>query len=296
MSAAHEDRLYIIKMKNMAKSLDKLRDCLKNSKEDANPPAYYNLTGAASQHDWDMFESMQTNAAYRCALLDYQGNKIIRIYWCKCSKNKTADKSSIFCVLKYQTEDAAIIENFVYNLHLNLETDFPDNSYINYEISRPLIEQMRCYETAPFVQEKNVQEYKALEEESALSPLAQRNQYCRRRYDLKAPQSRGEFQRDYDRIVYSKAFRRMVDKAQIFSSMKGDHYRTRMTHTLIVCQIARGICHKLKLNSPLAESIAVGHDLGHTPFGHQRKRTLPKRTNPFCSPMADLSITIRAFA
>ena len=66
----------------------------------------------------------------------------------------------------------------------------------------------------------------------------------------------------------------MVDKAQIFSSAKGDHYRTRMTHTLIVCQIAKSISHQLKLNSSLAEAIAIGHDLGHTPFGHQGERTL----------------------
>ena len=66
----------------------------------------------------------------------------------------------------------------------------------------------------------------------------------------------------------------MVDKAQIFSSVKGDHYRTRMTHTLVVCQIARNICNALGLNSNLAEAIAAGHDLGHTPFGHQGERTL----------------------
>lgn len=159
-------------------------------------------------------------------------------------------------------------------MHLNLETDFPDDSYLNFEISKPLIEQMRRFETKPFVQEEVELEYKELEEENTLSPLAQRNQYCRRKYNLKSPQQRGEFQRDHDRIIYSKAFRRMVDKAQIFSSIKGDHYRTRMTHTLIVCQIAKSISHQLKLNSSLAEAIAVGHDLGHTPFGHQGERTL----------------------
>lgn len=158
---------------------------------------------------------------------------------------------------------------------LNLETDFHPDSYINYEISKSLIIQMQKYELPPYVQPKINAEYSELEEERSLSPLAQKNQYCRRKYNLRHPhQSRSEFQRDYDRIVYSKAFRRMVDKAQIFSSMKGDHYRTRMTHTLIVCQIAKSICYRLKLNSSLAEAIAIGHDLGHTPFGHQGERTL----------------------
>ncbi|MFQ6863902.1 MAG: HD domain-containing protein, partial [Streptococcus sp.] len=110
---------------------------------------------------------------------------------------------------------------------------------------------------------------------------------------------------------------RMVDKAQIFSSAKGDHYRTRMTHTLIVCQIAKSISHQLKLNSSLAEAIAIGHDLGHTPFGHQGERTLhailtgkegfevnflslksddPIEDESALFPMEDLSTTIKASA
>lgn len=117
-------------------------------------------------------------------------------------------------------------------------------------------------------------DYNKRAEENTLSPLAQRNEYCIRKYSFKAPDIRSEFQRDYDRIVHCKAFRRMVDKAQIFSSVKGDHYRTRMTHTLIVNQIARSISDELHLNTPLAEAIAIGHDLGHTPFGHQGERTL----------------------
>lgn len=66
----------------------------------------------------------------------------------------------------------------------------------------------------------------------------------------------------------------MVDKTQVFSSSKGDHYRTRMTHTMIVCQIARSICNALNANQTLTEVIAIGHDLGHTPFGHIGERTL----------------------
>lgn len=85
---------------------------------------------------------------------------------------------------------------------------------------------------------------------------------------------RNPFQRDRERIVNSRAFRRLVDKAQIFSANKGDHYRTRMTHTLEVNQIAKAIALALGLNLDLTEAIALGHDIGHTPFGHQGERTL----------------------
>jgi len=76
------------------------------------------------------------------------------------------------------------------------------------------------------------------------------------------------FQRDRDRIIHSKAFRRLKQKTQVFLAPKGDHYRTRLTHTLEVSQIARTIARALRLNEDLTEAIALGHDLGHTPFGH----------------------------
>jgi len=79
---------------------------------------------------------------------------------------------------------------------------------------------------------------------------------------------RTEFQRDRDRIVYSNAFRRLKHKTQVFLSPLGDHYRTRLTHTLEVSEIARTVARALRLNEDLAEAIALGHDLGHTPFGH----------------------------
>ena len=82
------------------------------------------------------------------------------------------------------------------------------------------------------------------------------------------------FQRDRDRILYSKSFRRLKDKTQVFLSPDGDHYRTRMTHTLEVSQNARTIAKALLLNEDLAEAIALGHDLGHTPFGHAGERAL----------------------
>jgi dGTPase len=85
---------------------------------------------------------------------------------------------------------------------------------------------------------------------------------------------RPAFQRDRDRILHSKAFRRLKHKTQVFFAPTGDHYRTRLTHTLEVSQIARTIAKALALNEELTEAIALGHDLGHTPFGHQGERVL----------------------
>ncbi len=87
------------------------------------------------------------------------------------------------------------------------------------------------------------------------------------------------FQRDRDRIIHCKAFRRLKHKTQVFLSPESDHYRTRLTHTLEVSQIARTISRSLRLNEELTEAIALGHDLGHTPFGHAGERALAK-----CSP------------
>ena len=85
---------------------------------------------------------------------------------------------------------------------------------------------------------------------------------------------RTDYQRDRDRILHSKAFRRLKHKTQVFISPEGDHYRTRLTHTLEVSQIARTIARALRLNEDLTEAIALGHDLGHTPFGHAGEKVL----------------------
>lgn len=87
---------------------------------------------------------------------------------------------------------------------------------------------------------------------------------------------RTDFQRDRDRIIHSKAFRRLMHKTQVFLSPEADHYRTRLTHTLEVTQIARTIARSLKLNEDLCEAIGLGHDLGHTPFGHAGERVLQR--------------------
>src|ERR671924_741815 len=85
---------------------------------------------------------------------------------------------------------------------------------------------------------------------------------------------RPSFQRDRDRVIHTKAFRRLKHKTQVFFAPTGDHYRTRLTHTLEVSQIARSIAKVLRLNEELTEAIALGHDLGHTPFGHTGERVL----------------------
>jgi deoxyguanosinetriphosphate triphosphohydrolase, putative len=92
---------------------------------------------------------------------------------------------------------------------------------------------------------------------------------------------RTEFQRDRDRILHSKSFRRLKHKTQVFLSPSGDHFRTRLTHTLEVMQIARTVSRALLLNEDLTEAIALGHDLGHTPFGHAGEKVLDKLTGHF---------------
>lgn len=92
---------------------------------------------------------------------------------------------------------------------------------------------------------------------------------------------RSEFQRDRDRIIHAKAFRRLMHKTQVFISPDGDHFRTRLTHTLEVMQISRTITRALSLNEDLAEAIAFGHDLGHTPFGHTGEEELHRALEPY---------------
>ena len=115
-----------------------------------------------------------------------------------------------------------------------------------------------------------------------LAPYAAREETSRgRRYKESPPTNRGEFDRDRDRIIHSTAFRRLTYKTQVFVYDEGDHYRTRLTHSLEVAQIARSIARVLGLNEPLTEAVALAHDLGHTPFGHAGQDALNAVMAPY---------------
>lgn len=123
----------------------------------------------------------------------------------------------------------------------------------------------------------NIREELERQEHLRLNPLAAFSDESRGRIRPEEPREedvRTVYQRDTDRIVHCKAFRRLMHKTQVFLQPEGDHYRTRMTHTIEVARIARTICRALGLNEDLAEAAAMGHDLGHTPFGHAGEAAL----------------------
>lgn len=129
--------------------------------------------------------------------------------------------------------------------------------------------------------EKNIAQTLRERAEAGMSPYAFRESGTRGR-ELPLPPSevRGEYQRDRDRIIHSKSFRRLMHKTQVFLAPEVEHYRTRLTHTLEVTQIARTIARALSLNEDLCEAASLGHDLGHTPFGHIGEKALQK----YCLP------------
>ena len=129
-----------------------------------------------------------------------------------------------------------------------------------------------------------IREYLEQAELDQLAPYAQKAAQTKgRAWAQEEGDVRTCYQQDTDRIVHSKAFRRLMHKTQVFLQPEGDHYRTRMTHTIEVSRIARTIARALRLNEDLTEAIALGHDLGHTPFGHAGEVALSEITGiPFC--------------
>ncbi len=119
-------------------------------------------------------------------------------------------------------------------------------------------------------------------EEEYLCEQATRSYPARRRIEEPDSPLRTPFQRDRDRIVHSKAFRRLKHKTQVFVAPEGDHYRTRLTHTLEACGIARTVARALSLNEDLTEAIGLGHDLGHPPFGHTGEEALDAALRERC--------------
>ena len=184
--------------------------------------------------------------------------------------------------IQYQTEQIAsdlVSKNFLRYIDLDCDADWDDDGYAVIVKFQDLANSLFHAIQKPRTCQRTPVTYKKLQTEKRLDALAQRNEYCVRMFDSqKVNNACGAYQEDCNRIVQSKAFRRMSDKAQVFTGSKGDHYRTRLPHSLCVAQIARTIAQRLKMNISLAEAIALGHDLGHTPFGHQGERTLDQMT------------------
>ena len=193
-----------------------------------------------------------------------------------------SENDNIEYFMKIQLTKAShgkVIESIIDKIDLDITKDFKSGCYVIKSDMESLYQELDERIKACHEQVQHVDNYskhiESVDCDYKLSPLAQRDDQAIRVYknsDIEG--NRTEFQRDRERVVNCKAFRRLVDKAQIFSAEKGDYYRTRMTHSLEVNQIAKAIAYALQLNLDLTEAIALGHDLGHTPFGHQGERTL----------------------
>lgn len=171
--------------------------------------------------------------------------------------------------------DLRAIDSIIDKIDLDITHDFEENTYVMVSDMQSLYEELKDRINSLDVKIEADDTVRKPAGDYCLCALAQTDAQARRAYKEEPVMTgRTEFQRDWERIVNSTAFRRMVDKAQIFSAEKGDYFRTRMTHTLEVNQIAKAIAYALHLNLDLTEAIALGHDLGHTPFGHQGERTL----------------------
>ena len=244
---------------------------------------FYYTSDKDTQTIRDLLSSMKIDnlVDYYIAFIEYRKTPEIfikKLYIGKTVRLEQQGNSyQIYYSVKNEITSSLVIDNFMKYSNLNIERDFEEDSHISIEDSAPLMKQLLYAVNRPQNIAKEAIKYPHIEAEEKLSEFAQRNEYCLRFFNIfPSSETRSEYQRDYDRLVHSKAFRRMVDKAQIFTSSKGGHYRTRMTHTLCVAQIARSIASRLHMNVPLTEAIALGHDLGHTPFGHQGERTLDK--------------------
>lgn len=190
------------------------------------------------------------------------------------------DRNSIEYIMRVhltKERHLRVIKSIIDKIDLDIDADFGYGQYVIMNDMESLYQELRERIIANKRGEVNtiIEKEETLEETYELGALAQKDEQSVRVYPSdNAGKYRTEFQRDRERVVNCKAFRRLVDKAQIFGSEKGDYYRTRMTHSLEVNQIAKAVAYALRLNLDLTEAIALGHDLGHTPFGHQGERTL----------------------
>lgn len=262
------NKIIYIKLKEGCKPIEYFRNFFDERKN-----YYYNLSSNA-ENELEISKACIDSSYFLIALI-HDNDKIIYSYLGTGTISHNDKGFSIKFSIKSKLNYGTAIKNICKLSELSLSDDFANDEYVLKEESELIAKQIDFIINRPFEEKTKEQRYKKINSEDGLDDLAQRNEYCERAYNLRSPmQHRGEFQRDYERIVHSKAFRRMVDKAQVFSASKGDYYRTRMTHTQAVSQIARGIAEGLGLNMYLTEAIALGHDIGHTPFGHQGERTL----------------------
>lgn len=262
------NKIIYIKLKEGCKPIEYFRNSFDERKN-----YYYNLSSYA-EDELEISKACIDSSYFLIALI-HDNDKIIYSYLGTGTISHNDKGFSIKFSIKSKLNYGTAIKNICKLSELSLSDDFAKDEYVLKEESDLIAKQIDFIINRPFEEKTKEQRYEKINSEDGLDDLAQRNEYCERAYNLRAPkQHRGEFQRDYERIVHSKAFRRMVDKAQVFSASKGDYYRTRMTHTQAVSQIARGIAEGLGLNMYLTEAIALGHDIGHTPFGHQGERTL----------------------
>ena len=263
-----DNKIIYIKLKEGCKPIEYFRNSFDERKN-----YYYNLSPYA-EDELEISKASICSSYFLIALI-HDNDKIIYSYLGTGTISHNDKGFSIKFNIKSKLNYGTAIKNICKLSELSLSDDFGKDEYVLKEESELIAKQIDFIINRPFEEKTKEQRYEKINSEDGLDDLAQRNEYCERAYNLRAPkQYRGEFQRDYERIVHSKAFRRMVDKAQVFSASKGDYYRTRMTHTQAVSQIARGIAEGLGLNMYLTEAIALGHDIGHTPFGHQGERTL----------------------
>ncbi|WP_330644622.1 dGTP triphosphohydrolase [Extibacter muris] len=283
-----KNTLYVIKLKKNADNkkgaaaiLNKAEESYERERENE-----YTLYGLNYENFKDKYDGERDGTEGIVAMVCYEEENgrfcNQELYAGYCEVDSKEESMTITYKVLLHLDDSNMIHNLLDKLDLDLKADYESSSYV---MINHFTELIRSFEDLLInsgkakgekEEEEFVQDGTGTKEEMPfeLHELACHQNECVRRYRIKADRDRAAFQRDRERIVNSKAFRRLVDKAQIFGAQKGDHYRTRMTHTLEVNQIAKAIAYVLGLNLDLTEAIALGHDLGHTPFGHQGERTL----------------------
>lgn len=275
-----ENRIFIVKNNDIGSEI--YNNAQTNYESKGQKYGYYNTDGKNEQFMKNCAKIGEKGIILLISYSQANANEIQNIFIGTAEIN---DKWNIkYKMYRYLGElsDARAIESIIDKVDLDLNKDFALKTYVIISDMQSLYEELnqRIFSSKynPSLNKDislNISENLVEDAKYILSPLAQKDAQAIRIYNENTEQMmRTEFQKDRERIVNSKAFRRLVDKAQIFSADKGDYYRTRMTHTLEVNQIAKAIAYALKLNMDLTEAIALGHDLGHTPFGHQGERTL----------------------